>query len=220
MRVDAATFRPGRAGRGLLVTAAPPPGTTERARTGMNRASCRGERPASATRPKLGLLRNVRGVPPILHEPDAPGKSGIWPASVPLASPATTAPGRVTVPLSGPPCSSHSGSSVSAWTCRGRRRVKSRRFVGVSGGDQAVRYRQRSTAAELGAQDLIRPRGQVSLTRVQHAEELRQGGGLRLVRELALQQGQCLGRLVVAEVIDETVQPFPGRHVLSVKTEP
>src|SRR5580692_1954713 len=60
MRVDAATSRPGRAGRGLLVTAAPPPGTTKRARTGMNRSSCRGERPASATRPKLRLLRNAR----------------------------------------------------------------------------------------------------------------------------------------------------------------
>src|SRR5580698_11022997 len=135
MRVDAATFRPGRAGRGLLVTAAPPPGTTERARTGMNRASCRGERPASATRPKLGLLRNVRGVPPILHEPDAPGKSGIWPGFRParITRHHRTRPpgrpdrgwpgtgrsdpdrrldghlaGRVTVPLSGPPCSSHS----------------------------------------------------------------------------------------------------------------
>jgi hypothetical protein len=32
------------------------------------------------------------------------------------------------------------------------------------------------------------------------------------------QQGQCLGRLVIAEVIDETVQPFPGRHVLSIRT--
>src|ERR1700678_4107746 len=59
MRVDAATFRPGRARRRLRVTAALPPRTTERARTDMNRASCRGEGPVSATRPKLGLRRNV-----------------------------------------------------------------------------------------------------------------------------------------------------------------
>jgi hypothetical protein len=39
MRVDATTSRPGRAGRDLRVTAAAAPGTTKRARTGMNRAS-------------------------------------------------------------------------------------------------------------------------------------------------------------------------------------
>jgi len=56
MRVDAATFRSGRAGRGLRVTATPSPGITKRARIGMNRTSCRGERPASTTRPNSGYF--------------------------------------------------------------------------------------------------------------------------------------------------------------------
>ena len=59
--------------------------------------------------------------------------------------------------------------------------------------------------AELGAQDLLRPGGQISLPRVQHAEELWQRGRFGHVSELALQQGKRFCRLVVAEVINEAV---------------
>lgn len=52
---------------------------------------------------------------------------------------------------------------------------------------------------------------------MQHAEEIRQGFGLGLLGQLALQQGQRFRRLVLAKIIHEPVQPLSGGHFASLR---